>query len=310
LKRPVVLIWCDPWFDVEGAARLVAERCELTTDRARFPTADAVIFPIPTLGDAGNAPPPRRAHPEQCWVAWCAECYVHYPELDDPAFMGGFDLRMTYRFDSDLPIPYLWPGMFDELPPIVPLPQRRTVPVAAFVSSAWDRCGRDGYLAELMRHVEVDSYGTVCHSADLDHDRGVSTKLETIATYRFTVAFENAIGDDYVTEKLFQPLLVGSVPIYRGAPNVASFAPGEGCYIDATAFPGPRELARFLTAIGDDDYARYHDWRQRPLLPEFTRRCERVAGHALERLARVVPVIQFGRRAGLRRLADGRTTRR
>jgi hypothetical protein len=301
MSRPVVLIWSDPWFDVESASRLLAGRCELTTDRARYGAADAVIFPIPTIRYVGNAPPPRRGHPEQCWVAWCAECSVHFPELDDPRYTGHFDLRMTYRFDSDVPIPYLWQGIFDELPAVVPPARRREVPVAAFVSSEWDRCGRNDYLAELMRHVEIDSYGKVWHNADLEDDRGVSTKLETIAGYRFTIAFENAIGEDYVTEKFFDPLRVGSVPVYRGAPNVAGFAPGERCYVDATAFPGPHELARFLAEMSDEEYGRYHEWRHRPLSPEFTRRCEQVAGHALERLLRVLPVVQFGRRARLRR---------
>jgi hypothetical protein len=301
MRPPVVLVWSDPWFDVESAARLLDGRCELTTDRACYPTADAVIFPIPTIGYTGNALPPQRGHPEQCWVAWCAECSVHFPELEDTRFIGRFDLRMTYRFDSDVPIPYLWHGILDDLPAIVPLARRRAVPVVAFVSSAWDRSGRNDYLGELMRHIRVDSYGKVWHNADLEDDRGGATKLEVIAGYRFTIAFENAIGEDYVTEKFFDPLRAGSVPVYRGAPNISDFAPGERCSIDATAFPGPYELARFLAEMTDEEYGQYHEWRQRPLSPEFTRRCEHVAGHALERLLSVLPVIQFGRLARLRR---------
>ena len=38
--------------------------------------------------------------------------------------------------------------------------------------------------------------------------------------FQFSIAFENAIGDDYITEKLWRPMLLGSVPIYMGSPSV------------------------------------------------------------------------------------------
>ncbi len=43
--------------------------------------------------------------------------------------------------------------------------------------------------------------------------------LQLMAKYKFTIAFENAIGDDYITEKLWRPLTLGSVPIYMGSPS-------------------------------------------------------------------------------------------
>lgn len=41
-----------------------------------------------------------------------------------------------------------------------------------------------------------------------------------IARYKFVIAYENGICDDYITEKLWRPLSLGVVPIYFGAPNV------------------------------------------------------------------------------------------
>jgi Glycosyltransferase family 10 (fucosyltransferase) C-term/Fucosyltransferase, N-terminal len=299
-RPPLILFWSDPYFSVDDAG-LVADHCELTADRDRFELADAVVFPVPTSVFDGNAPPPERGRPDQCWVAWSGESSVHFPQLDDPSYVGRFDLTATYRFDSDVPIPYLWDGMFEALAPILPTAARMTVPAAAFVSSPWDRCGRNDYFSELLRHLEIDSFGRVCHNRDLVEDRGRETKLATIARYRFTIAFENSVAHDYVTEKFFDPLLVGSVPIYRGAPNVADFAPGERCFVDASAFAGPRELAAFIADVTDDEYDRFHEWRLQPLRREFTARCNQVAGHPLVRLAHLVPVIQFGRRAAARR---------
>lgn len=40
------------------------------------------------------------------------------------------------------------------------------------------------------------------------------------ARYKFTMAMENYACNDYVTEKLWRPLRLGSIPIVFGAPNV------------------------------------------------------------------------------------------
>lgn len=41
-----------------------------------------------------------------------------------------------------------------------------------------------------------------------------------VAQYKFTLAIENAKCDDYITEKLWRPLIAGSIPIYLGSPSV------------------------------------------------------------------------------------------
>ena len=45
-----------------------------------------------------------------------------------------------------------------------------------------------------------------------------SPKLPLFARYKFALALENSLAHDYVTEKFYQPLLAGAVPIYLGVP--------------------------------------------------------------------------------------------
>lgn len=59
-------------------------------------------------------------------------------------------------------------------------------------SSPFDRAGRLQYAAEPMRHVEVHCFGRQLRNRRLATDRGHATKIETIAGYKFTLAFENA----------------------------------------------------------------------------------------------------------------------
>ena len=54
----------------------------------------------------------------------------------------------------------------------------------------------------------------------LEEDTGRNSKLNLYRKYKFVIAFENAIEEDYVTEKFYDPLLAGSVPVYLGAPSI------------------------------------------------------------------------------------------
>ena len=79
----------------------------------------------------------------------------------------------------------------------------------------------------------------------------VETKQETLRRYRFTICFENAREiDDYVTEKLFDCLLAGTIPIYYGAPNIAERVPAE-CFIDYRRFTSNDALYRHLVSLTD-----------------------------------------------------------
>ena len=41
--------------------------------------------------------------------------------------------------------------------------------------------------------------------------------LQLVAKYKFALAFENALCTDYITEKFWRPLKVGTIPIVYGS---------------------------------------------------------------------------------------------
>jgi alpha-1,3-fucosyltransferase 10 len=43
---------------------------------------------------------------------------------------------------------------------------------------------------------------------------------QLLSKYKFAIAFENAVCEDYITEKLWRPLILGTIPIYYGSPSV------------------------------------------------------------------------------------------
>jgi alpha-1,3-fucosyltransferase 10 len=168
-----------------------------------------------------------------------------------------------------------------------PIRKIATSPAAAFMSSPYDRSGRRALLDALMREMPVHSYGKINRNRSLPSRSPRSTKQQTIARYKFTFAFENSISRVYVTEKFFDPLLAGSVPVYLGAPNIEEFAPGRQCFIDATHFDTPRALARYLMYLDTDAnaYAGYLRWKAEPLRSSFVSMAESL-DNAFARLAR------------------------
>lgn len=56
-----------------------------------------------------------------------------------------------------------------------------------------------------------------------------------------------------MTEKLFRPLHVGSVPVYRGSRFARDFVPDNHSIIMADDFDSPKDLAEFLLKLNDND---------------------------------------------------------
>jgi hypothetical protein len=85
----------------------------------------------------------------------------------------------------------------------------------------------------------------------------VDRKRDVMGLYRFALCYEN-IRDvpGYITEKLFDPFFAGTVPVYRGADNVAAHIPAE-CFIDQRRFSDYAELYTHLAGMTDECYLGY-----------------------------------------------------
>lgn len=84
----------------------------------------------------------------------------------------------------------------------------------------------------------------------------VPSKREVLSTYKFSIAYENVAGiNGYITEKLFDSLFSLCIPVYWGAPNVASLIPTD-CYVDRTTFSTSAEMFNYLLSMSADEYNR------------------------------------------------------
>ncbi len=86
----------------------------------------------------------------------------------------------------------------------------------------------------------------------------VKSKYEALGGYKFAVCFENMILDGYVTEKIFDCFIAGTVPVYLGAPDIEKYVPGS-CFIDMRKFGDYPSLERHLRSLSDGDIRRYKE---------------------------------------------------
>lgn len=88
-----------------------------------------------------------------------------------------------------------------------------------------------------------------------DNYRGtIENKYTILEQYRFTVAFENeAHVQGYITEKLFDCLFTGTVPIYWGADNITDYVPAE-CFIDFRRHGTFPALDKYLRSMRESDW--------------------------------------------------------
>jgi hypothetical protein len=284
-RGPLILFhnqFFDHWHDVPDRC---STPCTFTTDPRAADDADAIVFHLPSL----ESDLPKRKAPGQLWVAWSLESRVNCPRLDDRSFMAPFDLTMTYERSSDVWYPYFDPTIAAELQrPVVP--RTANAPVVFLQANRFDLFDRVAFSGEVMTRVKVDSFGTIHRNQARTIPGGRQSRVALYSRYKFTLAFENSLAPDYVTEKLYDPLVAGSVPVYRGAGEVAELAPAPGCYIDASDFASGRELGAYLNHLNsrDDEYLAYHQWREHPPSVLFQQHLAALREPPLCRLAALV----------------------
>lgn len=81
-------------------------------------------------------------------------------------------------------------------------------------------------------------------------------KLRTLSFYRFALVMENCIFPGYITEKLFDAMLAGTVPIYLGAPDIEDFVP-TCCFVDLRQYSDFQELWDDISSWTQDRWTKY-----------------------------------------------------
>lgn len=110
-----------------------------------------------------------------------------------------------------------------------------------------------------MKYMRIDSFGPCVNNLKMPKDIEGFHKLSSqqyhhfLARYKFQIAFENSLCRDYMTEKLFRPLVIGSVPVYLGSEYAPHFMPTRKAVIMVNDFKSPKQLAQYLIKLNEND---------------------------------------------------------
>lgn len=132
---------------------------------------------------------------------------------------------------------------------------------------------RQDFCRRLMEYKHVDCPGKVLHNLDDaieprdgDWEKG---KLDFIQNYKFTIAFENSRTAGYTTEKLVQPFVARSVPIYWGNPEVVKdFNPKAFINCNDYGNDFDKVIERIIELDNDDE--KYMEMLRQPVVqPDY-----------------------------------------
>ncbi|KAK4340232.1 hypothetical protein RND71_041694 [Anisodus tanguticus] len=178
------------------------------------------------------------------------ESTLYYPENNlTLARRRGYDVVMTTSLSSDVPVGYFSWAEYDIMAPVQP--KTKNALAAAFVSNCAARNFRLQALEALEKaNIRIDSYGSCHHNKD-----GRVDKVEALKRYKFSLAFENSNEEDYVTEKFFQSLVAGSIPVVVGAPNIQDFAPSPTSLLHIKELKDAESVAKTMKYLAENPIA-------------------------------------------------------
>lgn len=107
---------------------------------------------------------------------------------------------------------------------------------------------RIAFFHELSKYKQVDSGGR-----HLNNIGGpVANKMDFIKEYKFVISFENSTYPGYTTEKLIEPMLVNSIPIYWGNTEVGNDF-NSNSFIHVNQYASYKEVIDRMIELDNDD---------------------------------------------------------
>ena len=128
---------------------------------------------------------------------------------------------------------------------------------------------RDGIFHMLSRYKKVDSAGRHLNNYGDELVNAADWREAKVAFqqhYKFSIAFENATHRGYTTEKLINPMLAGSIPIYWGNPEVGKCF-NTRSFVNCHEFDDLEAVVARITEI-DGDESLYAHMANEPWLNE------------------------------------------
>lgn len=203
------------------------------------------------------------------WALLQEESPMYCMECLDEEFLSLFNFSSTFSRNSNIPFPLLNMLSLNNITSKIFFVEtkkknsylKEISPILYLQSNCKTTTMRDSYIRELMKYIPIDSYGKCLNNKELPSAyRHFGYKylerndfLQFVARYKFVIAIENSVCDDYITEKFWRAIHVGVVPIYFGSSTIRDWLPNEKSAILLEDFPTPQLLIAYIDNLLQDD---------------------------------------------------------
>ena len=274
MKDKVILFWntfCNfqDWnvgFGQRPFANCKYKNCITTNDKTKLLESDAMLCHMRSKGCTITDLPKERK-PNQYWIFFLRESQAN--SLNGRQLMPLtkiFNLTITFKLGSNITVLPNGPNAVIRKvqDKNYHFYQGKTASIAWVASNCVTHGaiqGRMHYLLELERHIQVKRYGRCKGHAACAKKR--LCFIELAKKHKFYFAAENSLCKDYITEKPWNALYVGMIPIVYGLGDYSKALPPHS-YIDVRDFKHPRLLADYLKEVASNEtlYNSYFKWRE------------------------------------------------
>ena len=232
------------------------KNCLMTFNKSEAPISDAVIINL------RNAPAPLtfKRPRDQVWIFIQHEPTAAYSRRLFQGMQNSFNWTMTFSEQSDLPLPY---GTL-KLKSIDTMPQRdylaisknKTTDALWIVSHCPVWSNRKKYVDILKQYVNIDILGKCGRKWDCgkrhNHEAGDCFSILN-STYRYYLAFESALCNEYITEKFYENYKYDIIQVMRASNSKhRSIRIDKNVYVNTADFKNVHDLGRYLQTLNLD----------------------------------------------------------
>lgn len=183
-NKRIVLIYNNPSWNSLGQLRYnsLPNNYFITFDRKYYDQAFAVVFHLPDLHQSVENDLIKIDG--QIWILWNMESEENFKWMKDKQFCDLFDLKMDYHQNSDINIAYYNGIKRQVIKRHINLSQKKNK-ICMLISSLVNQSKRIEYIEELMKYIDIDSYGKLFNNKVIGEDYGEKTKLKYILNINF-----------------------------------------------------------------------------------------------------------------------------
>lgn len=271
IKKPTIVYWTE---DSRGQvnSEVCNSKCDMHFGKIMLPhhTKVAYLFYASRI-EFSQLPLPR--YPEKViWALSHEESPRNVAELMHEKILNVFNYSSTFSRYSDIPFPLQSIVSIENVTSteyFVETQQKNLLlkeigPILYLQSDCDTSTERDEYVKYLQKFQRIDSYGTCLKNKEFpigvkgtkeDYLNSFNEEqfLNFVARYKFVIAIENGVCEDYITEKLWRAIHVGVVPIYFGSPSIRDWLPNEKSAILLQDFRTPELLSQHIDELLRND---------------------------------------------------------